>query len=386
MTNHQNDEALLRRAIELARPGIGLTSPNPNVGALLVDDRGQVVGEGTHTYDGVKHAEVLAIEQAGTRARGATLYLNLEPCSHQGRTPPCVDAVIAAGIRRVVACIEDPNPRVRGQGFAKLRAAGITVASGYLAEEAQALNAAFAKYIRCGTPLITLKAAMTLDGKIAPPPSGVDASTQGAGGTTGGWITSEPARAHVQEQRHESDAILVGVGTLLADDPLLTDRSGLPRRRPLMRVIVDSRLRLPLDSRLAKSVANDVLVICSLAEENRKKTLLEHGIRVEQLPPATTDGRPSMTAVAELLGSLQMTSLLIEGGALVNWAALASGVVDRVFLYYAPKILAGAGSIPFAAGTGFKGMSDAAYVKSIRLHRFGEDFAVEGWLKDPWEE
>jgi len=386
MTNHQNDEAFLRRAIELAQRGIGLTSPNPNVGALLVDDRGQVVGEGTHTYEGVKHAEVLAIEQAGTRARGATLYLNLEPCSHQGRTPPCVDAVIAAGIRRVVACIEDPNPRVRGQGFAKLRAAGITVASGYLAEEARALNAAFAKYIRCGTPLVTLKAAMTLDGKIAPPPSGVDASTHGAGGTTGGWITSEPARAHVQEQRHESDAILVGVGTILADDPLLTDRSGLPRRRPLMRVIVDSRLRLPLDSRLAKSGANDVLVICSLAEENRKKTLLEHGIRVEQLPPATTDGRPSMTAVAELLGSLQMTSLLIEGGALVNWAALASGVVDRVFLYYAPKILAGAGSIPFAAGTGFKGMSDAAYVKSIRLHRFGEDFAVEGWLKDPWEE
>ena len=153
----------------------------------------------------------------------------------------------------------------------------------------------------------------------------------------------------------------------------------------MMRVIVDSRLRLPLDSRLARSAANDVLVICSLAEENRKKTLLEHGIRVEQLRPETTDGRPSMTAVAELLGSLQMTSLLIEGGALVNWAALASGVVDRVFLYYAPKILAGAGSIPFAAGTGFKGMSDAAYVKSIRLHRFGEDFAVEGWLKDPYE-
>lgn len=384
MSNHKNDEAFLRRALVLARRGIGLTSPNPNVGALLVDDGGQVIGEGTHTYEGVKHAEVLAIEQAGQRARGATLYVNLEPCSHQGRTPPCVDAVIAAGIRRVVACIEDPNPRVQGQGFAKLRAAGVTVASGYLAEEAQALNAAFAKYIRSGMPLVTLKAAMTLDGKIAPPPSGVDATVQGAGGTSGGWITSELAREHVQEQRHESDAILVGVGTILADDPLLTDRSGLPRRRPLMRVIVDSRLRLPLDSRLAKSAANDVLVMCSLAEENRKKTLLEHGIRVEQLPPATADGRPSMTAVAELLGSLQMTSLLIEGGALVNWAALASGVVDRVFLYYAPKILAGAGSIPFAAGAGFKGMSDAAYVRSIRLHRFGEDFALEGWLKDPW--
>jgi len=386
MSNHVQDEAFLRRALDLARRGIGLTSPNPNVGALLVDASGAIVGEGTHTYDGVKHAEVLAIEQAGEKARGATLYINLEPCSHQGRTPPCADAVIAAGIRRVVACIEDPNPLVRGQGFAKLRAAGITVASGFLADEARALNAPFAKYIRHQTPLVTLKAAMTLDGKIAPPPSGIDPATHGGGGITGGWITSEQARAHVQQLRHENDAILVGVGTILADDPLLTDRSGLPRRRPLLRVIMDSRLRLPLDSRLAKVVDNDVLVICSLAEENRKKILLEHGVRVEQLPPATPDGRPEMTAVAEMLGKLQVTSLLIEGGAMVNWASLASGIVDRVFLYYAPKILAGTGSIPFAAGTGFKGMSDAAYVRSIQLHRFGEDFAVEGWLRDPYQD
>jgi len=386
MSNHVQDEAFLRRALELARRGIGLTSPNPNVGALIVDASGRVVGEGTHTYDGVKHAEVLALEQAGEKARGATLYLNLEPCSHQGRTPPCADAVIAAGIRRVVACIDDPNPLVRGQGFAKLRAAGIAVASGFLADEARALNAAFAKYIRHGTPLVTLKAAMTLDGKIAPPPSGIDPSTHGGGGITGGWITSEEARAHVQQLRHENDAILVGVGTILADDPQLTDRSGLPRRRPLLRVIMDSRLRLPLDSRMARVVADDVLVICSLAEENRKKTLVEHGVRVEQLPPATPDGRPEMTAVAELLGKLQITSLLIEGGAMVNWASLASGIVDRVFLYYAPKILAGTGSIPFAAGTGFRGMSDAAYVRSIQLHRFGEDFAVEGWLRDPYQD
>jgi len=332
MSNHVQDEAFLRRALELARRGIGLTSPNPNVGALIVDASGRVVGEGTHTYDGVKHAEVLALEQAGEKARGATLYLNLEPCSHQGRTPPCADAVIAAGIRRVVACIDDPNPLVRGKGFAKLRAAGIAVASGFLADEARALNAAFAKYIRHGTPLVTLKAAMTLDGKIAPPPSGIDPSTHGGGGTTGGWITSEEARAHVQQLRHENDAILVGVGTILADDPQLTDRSGLPRRRPLLRVIMDSRLRLPLDSRMARVVADDVLVICSLAEENRKKTLVEHRVRVEQLPPATPDGRPEMTAVAELLGKLQITSLLIEGGAMVNWASLASGIVDRVFL------------------------------------------------------
>jgi diaminohydroxyphosphoribosylaminopyrimidine deaminase/5-amino-6-(5-phosphoribosylamino)uracil reductase len=385
MSNHVTDEGFLQRALELARRGIGLTSPNPNVGALLVDDQKQIVGEGFHTYDGVKHAEVLAIEQAGERARGATLYLNLEPCSHQGRTGPCADAVIAAGIRRVVACMPDPNPLVSGRGFDKLRAAGVSVASGFLSEEARALNESFAKYIRQATPLVTLKAAMTLDGKIAPPPSGSSGSTAlGGGGVTGGWITSEVARAHVQELRHQNDAIMVGVGTIIADDPLLTDRSGLPRRRRLMRVIVDSRLRLSLDSRLAKSAEDDVLVICSFAEENKKRNLIEHGIRVEQLPPSAPDGRPDMAAMTRLLGKLQITSLLIEGGAMVNWAALASGIVDKVFLYYAPKILAGTGSIPFAAGSGFGRMSEAAYVKSIRLHRFGEDFAVEGYLHDPY--
>jgi diaminohydroxyphosphoribosylaminopyrimidine deaminase/5-amino-6-(5-phosphoribosylamino)uracil reductase len=385
MSNHVTDEGFLQRALELARRGVGLTSPNPNVGALLVDDQKQIIGEGFHTYDGVKHAEVLAIEQAGPRARGTTLYLNLEPCSHRGRTGPCADAVIASGIRRVVACMPDPNPLVSGRGFDKLRAAGVAVASGFLQEEAQRLNESFAKYIRQATPLVTLKAAMTLDGKIAPPPSGSTNSTAlGGGGVTGGWITSEVARAHVQSLRHQNDAIMVGVGTIIADDPLLTDRSGLPRRRKLLRVIVDSRLRLSLDSRLAKTAEDDVLVICSFAEENKKKTLLDHGIRVEQLPPSSPDGRPDMAAMTRLLGKLQVASLLIEGGALVNWAALAADIVDKVFLYYAPKILAGTGSIPFAAGSGFGRMSDAAYVKSIRLHRFGEDFAVEGYLHDPY--
>ena len=385
MSNHVNDEAFLQRALELARRGIGLTSPNPNVGAIVVDDDKRVVGQGFHTWEGVKHAEVLALQQAGERAQGATLYLNLEPCSHQGRTGPCADGVIAAGIRRVVACMPDPNPVVSGKGFEKLRSAGVAVASGFLQEEARELNESFAKYIRQATPLVTLKAAMTLDGKIAPPPGGSANSTAlGGGGVTGGWITSELARAHVQELRHANDAIMVGVGTIIADDPLLTDRSGRPRRRRLLRVIVDSRLRLSLESRLAKSVQNDVLVICSFAEENKKQTLLEHGIRVEQLPPAAPDGRPDMAAMTRLLGKLEITSLLIEGGAMVNWAALASDIVDKVFLYYAPKILAGTGSIPFAAGSGFVRMSEAAYVKSIRLHRFGEDFAVEGYVHDPY--
>ncbi|PYX41964.1 MAG: bifunctional diaminohydroxyphosphoribosylaminopyrimidine deaminase/5-amino-6-(5-phosphoribosylamino)uracil reductase RibD [Acidobacteria bacterium] len=387
MSDHHTDEEFLRQALGLARRGIGLTSPNPNVGAVIVGDDGEILGTGSHTYDGLKHAEILALEQAGERARAATMYVNLEPCSHQGRTGPCADALIAAGIRRVVAGVLDPNPLVSGQGFARLREAGVSVASGFLAEECRDLNEAFANYIRRRVPLVTLKTAMTLDGKIAPPPGESENPTAlGSAAVSGGWITSEVARAHVQQLRHQSDAILVGVGTIIADDPLLTDRSGLPRRRPLLRVIVDSRLRLPLESRLVRSGHEDLLVICSFAEEKRKQTLREHGIRVEQLPAATTDGRPNLEKLVELLGQLEITSLLVEGGAMINWAALHSGIVDKVFLYYAPKILGGSGAIPFATASGFKTMSDAANVKSIRLHRFGEDFAVEGYLRDPYRD
>jgi diaminohydroxyphosphoribosylaminopyrimidine deaminase / 5-amino-6-(5-phosphoribosylamino)uracil reductase len=351
-----------------------------------VDAKGAVVGTGSHTYDGLKHAEILALEQAGKNARGATLYINLEPCSHQGRTAPCADAVIAAGIGRVVACMQDPNPQVSRQGFAKIRSAGIAISSGILEEEAKALNESFAKYIRHHTPLVTLKAAMTLDGKIAPPPnqSPSPAARVAGNSTRANWITGESARAHVQELRHQHDAILVGVGTVIADDPLLTDRSGRPRRRPLLRVVLDSGLRLPLDSRVAKTAQDDVLVLCSFAEEKKKKQLLKLGIRVQQLPTATSDGHPDMAAVVRFLGQMEITSLMIEGGAMVNGAALASGIVDKVFLYYAPRILAGTASVPFAGGAGFSRIEDAAHVKPIRMHRFGEDFAVEGYLKDPY--
>jgi len=245
------------------------------------------------------------------------------------------------------------------------------------------LNESFAKFIRTRRPLVTLKAAMTLDGKIAPPPTeSKNPTALGAGGVTAGYITSAPARAHVQELRHAHDAILVGVGTIIADDPLLTDRSGRPRRRPLMRVILDSRLRLSPESRLVKTAKDDVLVLCSFAEEHKKQQLLRLGIRIEQIAVVLPDGRPDMANVAAHLGELDITSVLIEGGAMVNWAALASGVVDKVFLYYAPKILAGTGSIPFAAGAGFRQMNEAAYVQSFQLHRFGEDFAVEGYLRN----
>jgi diaminohydroxyphosphoribosylaminopyrimidine deaminase/5-amino-6-(5-phosphoribosylamino)uracil reductase len=241
---------------------------------------------------------------------------------------------------------------------------------------------------------------MTLDGKIAPPPGEQDNPTAlGAAGASRGWITSEEARAHVHTLRHQSDAILVGVGTVIADDPLLTDRTELPRRRPLLRVIVDSRLRLPLESRLVQTAKEDVIVFCGFAEESHKRALEGRGIRVEQLPlypPAwalvaggravkSADNRPDMRALAKRLGEIEITSLLIEGGALINWAALSSGIVDKVFLFYSPKILAGTGAVPFASGEGFRHMTEAAHVRSLRIHRFGEDFGVEGYLKDPYE-
>jgi len=281
--------------------------------------------------------------------------------------------------------MDDPNPAVSGKGFERLRAAGIAVTSGILEEEARTLNEWFAKYIRQHTPLVTLKAAMTLDGKIAPPADeSYNPTALGAGGATGGWITSDAARTHVHELRHQHDAIMAGVGTVIADDPLLTDRSGRARRRPLLRVILDSRLRLPLHSRIVQTANNDVLVLCSFAEEKRKLQLQQHGIRVQQIPVGGPEGRPDLAAVARCLGEMAITSVLIEGGAMVNWAALASGIVDKVFLYYAPKILAGTGSVPFAHGEGFARISDAAYVRSIKLYRFGEDFAVEGYLRDPY--
>ena len=388
MSPHSADEQHLYRALELARAGIGLASPNPYVGTVIAHADGTAVGSGTYTYDGVKHAEILALEQAGEKARGGTLYINLEPHAHQGRTPPCTDALIRAGIRRVVASMADPNPKVSGRGFEQLRAAGVDVEVGGLEDQARRLNEPFARYIRHGTPLVTLKAAMTLDGKIAPPPT--ETLLRGNGTPAGGWVTSEVARAHVQELRHEHDALMVGAGTILSDNPLLTDRSGKPRRRPLLRVILDSRLRLPLDSRLVKSVAaerrDDVLVFCSSADERKQAELEKLGVRIEKIPTIEMDGRPDLPAILRRLGALEIASLMIEGGATVNWAALAANVVDKVFVYYAPKILAGTGSVPFAAGAGFRHMSQAAQVKRLHLHRFGEDFAVEGYLRDPYGE
>ena len=364
----------MSHALALAERGTALASPNPLVGAVLVRD-GKAVGEAFHTYEGRKHAEILAIEQAGEAARGATLYINLEPCCHTGRTGPCTEAILAAGVKRVVAAMADPNPQVSGRGFEQLRKGGVEVAVGLCEEQAKRLNESFARYIRSGLPLVTLKTAMTLDGKIAAP----DDNT--------GWVTSEAARAHVQRQRHAHDAILTGIGTILADDPLLTDRCGLPRRRPLLRVIMDSRLRIPLSARLLTEVNNDLLIFTLPSADAAKRRELEClGVQICALQDEATAighvARPDLRKVLEELGRREITSVLLEAGAELNGAALDAGLVDKVFLYYAPKILGGSDSLPMAKGRGVRAMRDALGVQDIRRYDFGPDFAVEGYLRD----
>jgi diaminohydroxyphosphoribosylaminopyrimidine deaminase / 5-amino-6-(5-phosphoribosylamino)uracil reductase len=386
MTDQSSDDQLLRQALELAREGIGHASPNPYVGAVILDADGNIAGTGVYTYAGVKHAEVLALQQAGQRAHGGTLYINLEPHSHQGRTPPCTDALIAAGVRRVVASMADPNPKVSGKGFEKLRSAGIQVEVGGLEAEARQLNEAFARYIRHGIPLVTLKSAMTLNAKIAA--SSMAHSEHAAGIPAGGWITGEAARAHVHEQRHASDAILVGISTILADDPLLTDRSSKSRRRPLFRVVLDSHLRIPVESRLVQSVINhgtssDVVVFYADGNDEKKRELTARGVRVEHLSTPGTGGRLDLHAVLKRLGEHEITSVMIEGGSTVNAAALALGIVDKVFLYYAPQIAQEAGSVPFLASSKFP---NVLRIRNSRLRQFEDDFAIEGYLRDPYRD
>ena len=360
----------MREALDLAKQGVALATPNPMVGCVLVGADGTVVGRGFHTWDGVKHAEIVALEQAGAAAKGATAYVTLEPCSHVGRTGPCADALIAAGIVRVVAAMGDVNPLVSGAGFAKLRAAGIAVESApdYRAE-AEKLNEAWLHFIRTGRPLVTLKCAVTLDGKIAAPED------------NSGWITSERARAHVQELRHATDAMVTGIGTALADDPLLTDRSGLKRARPLLRVVLDSLLRLPLESKLVESADGDVLVIGTTAASMERRRALE-GAGVEVRILDGPRGRVDIRDAIRLLGQRKCLSVMIEGGSKVNWAALEAEVVDKVFLYYAPKILGGMNSLPMAGGTGRQRRIDAIRLERTTIHQIPPDeFAVEAYIR-----
>lgn len=360
----------MREALDLAKRGVALASPNPMVGCVLVSPDDRVVGRGFHTWNGLKHAEILALEEAGPAAKGATAYVTLEPCSHTGRTGPCADALITAGVARVVAAMGDVNPLVSGAGFARLRAAGVVVEHAVeLRAEAEKMNEAWLHFIRSGKPLVTLKCAVTLDGKIAAPED------------NSGWITSERARAHVQELRHAADAMVTGIGTALADDPLLTDRSGLERARPLLRVVLDSTLRLPLESNLVKSADGDVLVIGTSAAPVERRRLLEaKGVEVRIFDGPR--GRVDVRDAIRLLGQRKCLSVMLEAGSKVNWAALEAEVVDKVFLYYAPKILGGMNSLPMAGGTGRQRRVDAILLERTTLHPIPPDeFAVEAYIR-----
>ena len=356
----------MSRALELARRGIALTHPNPMVGAVLVRD-GEVVGEGFHTYESRHHAEIVALEKAGDRARGATLYINLEPCCHAGRTGPCTKALIAGGVRRVVAALKDPNPAVSGCGFDELRQAGVQVEVGLVEEEAKRLNEAFAKWIRTGRPFVTLKTALTLDGQISSGDSSVT------------WITSPESREQVQQIRHSADALLTGIGTVLADDPRMTDRTGLARRRPLLRVVIDSRLRISLKSNLVKSAANDLLIFTTKGASVRKaRTLRKLGAEVVHV--RWRKGHADLDQVLAELGRLEMLNVLLEAGTELNGAALQDGFVDKMILFYAPRML-GRTTVPVATFPGRSGDPSAA-LTNLNLRQVGPDFCVEGYLRD----
>jgi len=359
---NDHDIHFMHHALDLARQGVGLASPNPTVGCVIVKD-GALLGEGFHKYHWRDHAEIVALKQAGDRARGATLFVTLEPCNHTGRTGPCTEAIIAAGVFRVVAAMQDPNPKTGGSGFARLHAAEIEVETGLLESEAEKLNEAFACWITTKKPFVTLKSALTLDGQLALP------------GTRKGkkrvWISSEESRAEVQRMRHASDALLTGIGTILADDPLLTDRSGLERRRRLLRVILDTKLRLPLKSHIVQTADDDLLIFtaASLKSPNARKL---QNAGVELVHAKTRAGKIDLSAVLKELGRREILSVLLEAGPRLNGAALCAGVVHKLVLFYSPK-LAGATNVPFA------------YLPKVALHnlrlrsfqQFGSDVAIE---------
>jgi len=366
----------MQRALELARKGIGLASPNPMVGCVIVRE-GQIVGEGLHQYDWRDHAEIVALKSAGEKARGATLYVTLEPCNHTGRTGPCTEAIIAAGVQRVVAAMDDPNPVNSGRGFERLRAAGVEVFTGVCEEEARRLNEPFACWIRTKRPFVTLKSAMTLDGQLALPRSGKN--TGKSSGKHRSWITSEESRAEVHRMRHSSDALLTGIGTILADDPLLTDRSGLPRRRRLVHVILDSKLRLSPSSRIVKTSDDDLLVFTTVPLTSAKAGKLQNA-GVEVVRVKTKNGRIDLSSVLAELGRREILSVLLEAGPTMNGAALAAGLVHKLFFFYAPKI-AGESRFPFALAPKL----NLPPLSNVRTQQFGPDFAIEAYLQDAYK-
>jgi diaminohydroxyphosphoribosylaminopyrimidine deaminase / 5-amino-6-(5-phosphoribosylamino)uracil reductase len=370
-----HDIRFMEHALALAGKGVGLASPNPTVGCVIVRD-GQIAGEGFHQYDWRDHAEIVALKSAGEKARGATLYVTLEPCNHTGRTGPCTEAIISAGISRVVAAMEDPNPATSGRGFERLRAAGVEVQSGLLEHNARRLNESFACWIRTGKPFVTLKSALTLDGQLALPGARRKFLKKSNRHDRKNWITSEESRAEVHRMRHASDALLTGIGTIDIDDPLLTDRSGLPRRRRLLRVVLDTKLSLLPASRIVRTADDDLLVFTREALVSKRARRLQKA-GVEIIQARSRGGRVDLKSVLVELGRREILSVLLEAGPTLNGAALGAGIIDKLFLFYAPKI-AGDNRVPFAVAPKL----NLAPVQQVRSQFFGPDFAVEAYLHD----
>ncbi len=355
----------MRRAFELAWSAVGLTSPNPPVGAVLVSD-GRVVGEGFTQPAGQSHAEIVALTRAGNLARGATLYVTLEPCSHHGRSPPCTDAIIAAGVAEVWVSTTDKNPLVSGTGIDQLRRAGITVHVGQGQYEADELSAPHTKLITTGRPLVTAKFAMSLDGKIA---------------TRSGdskWITGEESRRYVHELRALSDAIMAGIGTVIADDPLLTARrpDGTPLPRQPLRVVVDSSGRIPLESTLLKQ-PGETLVSTVGGPEEKLASLEVAGAEVLTVPES--DGRVDLLALLNELGDRGVTTVFVEGGATLLGSLFDAGLVDRIVGFVAPVIIGGGSALSPVGGVGVDRMVDALTLSDVQVQTFGADVAVTGW-------
>lgn len=355
------DEQYMRRAIALAQKGAGWTAPNPMVGAVIVRN-GRIIGEGYHARCGELHAERNALASLTESAAGAAIYVTLEPCCHHGRTPPCTDAILEHGITRVVIGSRDPNPLVAGKGAAILREHGVEVIEDFLREECDALNPEFFHYITTGRPYVVMKYAMTLDGKIA--------SRTGASK----WITGETARAHVHALRARYAAIAAGIGTVLADDPMLNCR--LPGAHQPLRIVIDSALRIPMEAQLCQTAREyPTMIACADAPEEKKRALEALGVEVVSLPGA--DGRVDLRKLTELLGKRQISSLLLEGGGQLHEAALRAGIVNHVCAYIAPKLLGGRDAKTPVEGLGAATPDEGAQLKNLKLTYLAEDILLE---------
>jgi diaminohydroxyphosphoribosylaminopyrimidine deaminase/5-amino-6-(5-phosphoribosylamino)uracil reductase len=362
-----DDEFFMKLALDLAKKGQGYTSPNPMVGAVVVKD-GKVKGRGHHQSAGMAHAEVNAIEDAGSEAIGATLYVNLEPCNHIGRTPPCTHKILDAGIKRVVVAMQDPNTDVTGGGIDFLRHHGIDVKTGICEELAIKLNEAFVKYIGSKRPFVIVKCAATLDGRIAT--------------RTGDskWVTGEQARKFVHEIRHAVDAIMVGIGTIKADNPSLTTRLDAGTGKDPIRIVLDSRLSISPEAKILQlnSDSDTILVTGNSVSQDKKALIAKDGVQI--IEQSNIKSQINMDLLMDQLGSRGITSLLIEGGSRIIASAFRFGIVDKVLLFYAPKILGGDDGIPICQGPGAESMNECIRIKNIEVQRFGDDVLIEGYV------